>query len=67
MCSLVPQRVGGKGDTHGQMTNAPVTSDFIAYTEVTGGEDEQERKAVMDKGGKGNKWCLGRMRGFEIA
>jgi len=45
------------------MTNAPVTSDFIAHTEVAGREDEQERKAVVDKVGKGNKWWPGRMRG----
>ena len=59
--------MGGEGDIHGQMTNAPVTSNFIAHTEVAGGEDKQERKVVMDKGGKGNKWRPGRMRGFEIA
>jgi len=34
------------------MTNVP----FIAHTEVAGGEDEQERKAVVDKVRKGDKW-----------
>ena len=46
------QRAGHKSNIHGQMTNVC----FIAHTEATGGEDEQERKAVVDKVRKGEKW-----------
>jgi len=56
MCSPAPQQAGRKSDMHGQMANVPMTSNFIAHTEVAGGEGEQERKAVVDKVGKGDKW-----------
>ena len=56
MCSLAPQQAGRESDIHGQMTNVPMTSNFIAHTEVAGGEGEQETKAVVDKVGKSDKW-----------